>query len=64
MLSAAKHLGVASEMLRCAQHDNTFPMLVGKILQNSSEQFRHFPIRLAKIIRRPPSSSNLTLIVT
>jgi len=34
MLSAAKHLCAASEMLRCAQHDRSLLILVVNIHQN------------------------------
>jgi hypothetical protein len=45
MLSAAKHLRVppASQMLRCAQHDNPFPVLVVHI---------HHRVRVATLDRR------------
>ncbi len=31
MLSAAKHLAMRNEMLRCAQHDKLLPILIVKV---------------------------------
>ncbi len=31
MLSAAKHLAMRTEMLRCAQHDKLLPILIVKV---------------------------------
>ena len=47
MLSAAKHLGLASEMLRCAQHDKTWPILKRKTIRGNRSR-RAWPPRDAK----------------